>query len=743
MSDFVARLKTLGWRRHFDALALIRGESQARAEQIRIRQLGADFVSASCLGPGRQRHELRIVFDPRQERFEGNCDCPVDHNCEHCVAVLLYLQTSAPITAASPAPAPPIIEPAARISAPKEPAVEITPVDGWFAEIEEHPGNGWFDLELGILVNGRRISLLPVLIRTIRAHPELLEDCAAQPGGSITVPLDAERKPIHIELPFSRLRPILATLGELHMRTRWDIPLRLGIPDAARLGALEELPLEWQGGENLRAFARRLRDYRAQTCAAPAGLQATLRPYQLEGLSWMQALRELGVGGVLGDDMGLGKTLQALAHILVEKESGRLDHPALVLMPTSLIANWQDEAARFAPGLRVLTLHGSRRHGDFADLQRYDLILTTYALLPRDIEVLCQQPLHLLILDEAQYIKTATSKAAVAASRLQARQRLCMTGTPLENHLGELWSLFNLLMPGWLGAGREFTRLYRTPIEKLDDRQRLAHLNARIKPFLLRRKKEQVATELPPKSEITHWIELGEAQRDLYETVRLAMDRKVREEIQRKGLEASHLVILDALLKLRQVCCDPRLLKSAASRATSGKLASLLEMLDELLAEGRRILLFSQFTSMLELIEAELHKRGIAYSRLTGETRDRRAPVEDFQNGKVPLFLISLKAGGTGLNLTAADTVIHYDPWWNPATENQATDRAYRIGQDKPVFVYKLIARGTLEEKIQQLQRKKATLAASVLEGGKEGGLQLDSADIDALFAPLPAMSDE
>ncbi|WP_147470596.1 DEAD/DEAH box helicase, partial [Pseudomonas savastanoi] len=321
-----------------------------------------------------------------------------------------------------------------------------------------------------------------------------------------------------------------------------------------------------------------------------------------------------------------------------------------------------------------------------------------------------------LILDEAQYIKNPNSKAAQAARNLNARQRLCLSGTPLENHLGELWSLFHFLMPGWLGNSKEFNSNYRTAIEKHGNQDRLHHLNARIKPFLLRRTKEQVATELPPKTEIIHWVDLNDAQRDVYETVRLAMDKKVRDEITRKGVARSQIIILEALLKLRQVCCDLRLVNQDmpvnSKQGTSGKLNSLMEMFEELLAEGRKILLFSQFTSMLSLIEEELKQRGIAYALLTGSTRDRRTPIHDFQSGKLPIFLISLKAGGTGLNLTAADTVIHYDPWWNPAAENQATDRAYRIGQDKPVFVYKMIARGTVEEKIQRLQREKSALAA-------------------------------
>jgi hypothetical protein len=627
---------------------------------------------------------------------------------------------------------------------------DLSSVERWYAEVDEVPGQHWFDLELGIVVEGQRISLLPILLRLIQQNPKLLSPKNLEKrrdDEQLRLQLDtlgaSTGRPLQVALPFGRLKPLLATLGELYLRDRPEgRSLRLALPDAARLGQLDELQLEWQGGERLRRFAERLRDSRQTRHEAPAGLQADLRTYQLQGLAWLQSLRELGAGGVLGDDMGLGKTLQTLAHLLTEKNAGRLDRPALVVVPTSLIPNWQDEAARFAPGLRVLALHGPNRKKDFARLGEFDLLLTTYALLPRDLATWKAQPLHLVVLDEAQNIKTPTSKAAQAVRQLEARQRLCLSGTPLENHLGELWSLFHFLMPGWLGDAKQFARDYRTPIEKRGDNERLAHLNGRIRPFLLRRTKESVATELPAKTEIVQRVELSEGQRDLYETVRLAMDRKVRAEIQDKGMARSQMVILEALLKLRQTCCDLRLVEHERTRplrgSTSGKLDSLMEMLVELFAEGRKVLLFSQFTSMLELIEAELQQRGIEYLILTGDTRDRRTPVKRFQAGEVPLFLISLKAGGTGLNLTAADTVIHYDPWWNPAAERQATDRAYRIGQDKPVFVYKLIARGTVEEKIQQLQQRKALLAEGILGQSEGADWQLREEDLDALFAPLP-----
>ncbi|MDP3815258.1 DEAD/DEAH box helicase [Pseudomonas sp.] len=621
----------------------------------------------------------------------------------------------------------------------------LAQVDDWYAEVEEDPERNWFDLELGIEVEGQRLSLLPILLQAIRRTPWLLNGEALnkrEDDEMLLVNLPGSHK--RAALPLARLKPLLATLGELFFREPAESSqrLRLSRLDAARLHQLEQGPaLQWRGGSQVRDFAQRLQQLNAGQIQAPPGLQAELRHYQLQGLAWMQALAELEVGGLLADDMGLGKTLQTLAHILCEHQAGRLRQPALIVMPTSLIPNWQDEAARFTPQLKVLALHGPKRRALFKQIAEHDIILTTYALLPRDLKALAAHSYRLLILDEAQNIKNPRSKAALAAGQLQAGQRLCLTGTPLENHLGELWSLFHFLMPGWLGDSKSFARDYRTPIEKQGNPQRLAHLSGRIKPFVLRRSKEQVASELPPKTEITHWVELSAAQRDRYETLRLAMDKKVRDEIARQGLARSQIVILEALLRLRQACCDLRLLgedsDESLTSADSGKLSGLLEMLDELFAEGRRVLLFSQFTSMLRLIERELQARQIPYAKLTGSTQDRRTPVQQFQAGALPIFLISLKAGGAGLNLTAADTVIHFDPWWNPAAEAQASDRAYRIGQDKPVFVYKLIARGSVEEKIQQLQQAKANLARGVLEGGSQAQWQLGEEDLQALFAPL------
>jgi len=615
---------------------------------------------------------------------------------------------------------------------------DVKEAQDWYAELNEQGEgvNAWFALELGIVVDGRRHALLPLLVEMIREAPGDFDAAALDRRDDASDIIVALPDTTRVVLPWRRIKPILATLGELYFSERIGSALRLPVLDAARLAELEQAAqLRWTGGERLRELGRKLGQFDGiRQVDAPAGLQASLRPYQQAGLAWMQFLREYGFGGILADDMGLGKTIQTLAHILAEKEAGRLDAPALVVAPTSLMGNWQAEAARFAPGLRVLLLHGKDRAAQFERIGDADLVLTTYPLLGRDEAALRGHRYHLLVLDEAQYIKNSRSKAAQTACLLDARHRLCLTGTPVQNHLGELWSQFHVVMPGFLGSDKAFNAEFRKPIEQHGDALRRGLLARRVKPFMLRRTKDKVATELPPKTEIVLDVELGGAQRDLYETVRVAMDRKVRDEIDRKGLARSQIVILDALLKLRQVCCDPRLLKRAGD-AGSAKLDALMELLETLLSEGRKILVFSQFTSMLALIGDALRARAVAFALLTGDTVDRAAPIAAFQGGQVDVFLISLKAGGVGLNLTAADTVVHYDPWWNPAAENQATDRAWRIGQENPVFVYKLIARGTLEEKIQDMQRRKGELANAVLEAEGELAAGISAADLQAILA--------
>lgn len=618
-------------------------------------------------------------------------------------------------------------------------AIRKVDEEAWYTDLQAGPAAGEsFALDLGIEVEGRRVSLVPILVDCIdRGLTTAMLEQNIDQRYLLALP-----PPSHdvLSVPARRLLVLLRFLDELlggrPARGR-DGRLHLDKLRAAQLESLDGLPI--RAPAELGALRERLAGFKELTrVAPPVGLKAELRPYQLEGLSWLQFLREFGLNGVLADDMGLGKTLQTLAHLLMEKEAGRLDKPALILAPTSVIRNWAREAAKFTPALNVLLLHGEDRHADYHRIGRHDLVITSYPLLVRDAVAMRKIDWHIVVLDEAQNIKNPKSKAAQVCGSLKSRHRLCLTGTPMENHLGELWSLFQFLMPGILGDAEGFRSHYRTPIEREGDPERQKQLNERLQPLLLRRTKSAVAKDLPPKTEIVHTVELDPAQTDLYETIRAAMDSRVREAISHQGLERSQIIVLDALLKLRQVCCHPQLLKtdSAKKLGVSAKTAYLMEeLLPELLDEGHRVLIFSQFTEMLAIIEAELKKAGIAFVKLTGDTRDRETPMQRFQRGEVPVFLISLKAGGAGLNLTTADTVIHYDPWWNPAAEAQASDRAHRIGQTRPVFIHKLICQGTIEERILELQKSKAALVETLLSG-RTDRLQLTYEDIQRLLTP-------
>ncbi|WP_394788849.1 SNF2-related protein [Rhodoferax sp.] len=603
----------------------------------------------------------------------------------------------------------------------------------------------WFDLSLGMEINGQRHNILPWL-------PSLLGQLAQAPADEVT----GERQLLahlflrqpgadaFIRVPTEPLRPWLAALLELVGERPHDLggdSLRLSRLEAMRAGTALGQGAVWTGAEALQELVAQLAGHSAlPEVPLPAGVLASLRPYQQQGLNWLQFLRRAGLNGILADDMGLGKTLQTLAHIQVEKDAGRLTHPALIIAPLSLMGNWQREAQRFCPGLRSLVLHGADRHEAADTTHEHDLVIAPYSLLQRDREGWLQSPWHLVVLDEAQNVKNASSQAAQVVGELQTNHRLALSGTPMENHLGEIWSLFHFLMPGFLGSQGKFKELFRTPIEKHGDAERLAQLRSRITPFMLRRTKALVAHELPPKVETVMRVELAGAQADLYETIRLTTEKAVREALDGKGLSKSHITILDALLKLRQVCCDPQLLalESAKKVKQSAKLDQLMEILPEMLAEGRRVLLFSQFTSMLSRIEEELRQRGIAWVKLTGQSKNRDALIDQFTSGAVPLFLISLKAGGVGLNLPQADTVIHFDPWWNPAVETQATDRAHRIGQTQSVWVVKLVAQGTIEERILALQERKAALAESMYSGAQARKEPLFSeTDLQELLKPL------
>jgi superfamily II DNA or RNA helicase len=618
----------------------------------------------------------------------------------------------------------------------------VDPDDGeWSAELDDD-GGFWFSVELGIKVNGKKMPLLPLLLAALQAmdkNPSIATIEKLNFEGRFVAPMSDGRL---LSVPFERVHFMLAAFVELFA----EKPPKAGRYRISLLQAAQLAALNSASGWNLSVPPRLKplldgigRLQRVESIKPPRTCKAILRPYQQEGFSWLQFLRQFGLGGILADDMGLGKTVQALAHLCAEKAAGRLNRPALVVCPTSVVPNWISEASKFAPGLKVLSLHGPDRCERADNLDSADLAITTYALLRHDFALLSSVEWSTLILDEAQAIKNPETTTARAAKSLKSEHRICLTGTPVENHLGELWSQFDFLMPGILGAADTFRKLFRYPIEECGDKEMKRVLSTRLRPFLLRRTKEEVAKDLPAKTEILQRFELSGKQRDLYETVRLTMHEKVRNEIAGKGFKKSQIVILDALLKLRQVCCHPGLLNlpQAKSVKCSAKLDLLKEMLPELIEQGRKILLFSQFTSMLDLIKPELDELGMKYVEIRGSTKDRESPVLRFQNGEVPIFLLSLKAGGTGLNLTAADTVIHYDPWWNPAVENQATDRAHRIGQEKPVFVYKLIAEGTVEDKLLQMQERKKAIANSIYEHDKEGSLQFDESDLELLFKPL------
>jgi superfamily II DNA or RNA helicase len=596
---------------------------------------------------------------------------------------------------------------------------------------------GNFSLEFGIEINGERHPLLPILEHLL-ARGGI--DAAQIVGDELITSMEDGRV---LKLPAERIRRLLAVMGDLIEAAGRTAEKALVLPVGAAATVLEledVLTTSWQNAAAIESYVEKFRgEPEIIPVEVPETFKGELRHYQQHGVDWLQHLGSHGLGGFLADDMGLGKTAQTIAHITVEHAAGRLTDPALIVVPTSLVANWTAELKKFAPHLTVMVLHGMERHEKRERLDEANVAITTYTVLTRDIEEMKAIPWHIVVLDEAQAIKSPDARATRAVCQLDTQHRVCLSGTPIENNLEELWSQFAFLMPGLLGDRRGFTKRFRTPIEKNNDATCRAQLIQRIQPFILRRTKAEVATELPPKHTILRRITLAPDQRELYETIRGTLYETVREQVAERTLAQSRIIVLDALLKLRQACCDPRLVKlrSAAGIETSAKLEDLLEMLGELIPEGRRILLFSQFTSMLDLIKPRLRDLGIPFVELRGDTRDRAEPVRSFEAGEVPLFLISLKAGGRGLNLTSADTVIHYDPWWNPAVENQASDRAHRIGQTKSVFVYKLIAVDTVEERILELQQRKAELA-SIAFNETSGGMAFDFADINFLFGADP-----
>ncbi len=470
--------------------------------------------------------------------------------------------------------------------------------------------------------------------------------------------------------------------------------------------------------------------------AVPRGLRASLRDYQLEGYRWLGRLAGWGVGGCLADDMGLGKTVQAIALLLARAELG----PALVVAPTSVCWNWAAEVARFAPRLRVVSYGerstGAARQRALEKLGKRDLLVVSYGLLVRDAELLREPAFATIIFDEAQALKNADTQRTHAARALRGEVKIALSGTPFENHLGELWSLYSVVFPELFGSWGAFRDAFAGPIERLGDPDTRAALARILRPFLLRRTKSEVARELPPRTEVVEPVELSQEEHQLYEDARLAAVAELTPEGEDVRDTDQRFAVLAALTRLRLLACHPRLY-DPTSQVPSAKLRRAVELLEELRAEGHRVLVFSQFTSHLALVREELAQRGFHILSLEGSTPParRQALVQAFQEGEGELFLISLTAGGTGLNLTAADYVLHLDPWWNPAVEDQATDRAHRIGQERPVTVVRLVARGTIEEKILALHEDKRALVAGVLEG-TGGAARLSTRELLALLAP-------
>lgn len=473
------------------------------------------------------------------------------------------------------------------------------------------------------------------------------------------------------------------------------------------------------------------------TVAKPKALKATLRPYQKDGFHWLAFIHGLASGGILADDMGLGKTLQTIALLTWTRQQHdrKLN---LVIAPTSVVPNWAREIEKFAPTLKTVIWQGGDRKEMRAELDDADVMVTSYALIRRDEELLAELDFRYVILDEAQHIKNPLSHTARACKRLKSERRLALTGTPIENRLSEIWSIFDFVSPGLLGSLKSFEEKIARPVDR-GDADAVARLRAVVRPFILRRVKSDVLQDLPPKIEQEIIVPLADGQSTLYKQILEEIRKSVLSEVESQGIQKSQIQILAALTRLRQVACDPRLMKlegGSFGDEESGKLGALREILSEAVPGGHRVIVFSQFVEMLKLIKATLEQDGIKYEYLDGSTVDRQTRVDRFnEDASCSVFLVSLKAGGTGLNLTGADTVVHFDPWWNPAVEDQATDRAHRIGQTKVVTVYRLIAKGTVEEKMLQLSEKKRELMSNVLasDGGAMKGLT--AKDVQDLFA--------
>ncbi|MBI2377431.1 MAG: DEAD/DEAH box helicase [Deltaproteobacteria bacterium] len=570
----------------------------------------------------------------------------------------------------------------------------------------------WFGIEGSTEVDGRAVALALVL-DAVRAGQRYVE---IAPG------------------EFGRIEETLRkTLGDLepHVRRVRD---RLEVALTAA-GALAQIDNVFVDSARFRAAVQRVDEVRGFDPALPTGLEATLRPYQLEGFRWLSKLAELGFGGCLADDMGLGKTVQAIAVLMARSQGG----PALVVAPTSVGFNWIREINRFGPSLHPTLYGGSDREAVLETLGPSDVLVVSYGLLARDIERLTARRFHTMVLDEAHAVKNPQTQRAKSVRKLQVDWRIALTGTPIENHLGELWSLFRVVEPGLLGSWEWFRERFAIPIERGRDPRARASLGRLLAPYVLRRRRSEVLDELPPKTEVRVDVTLAEDHRAIYESARIAALAKLGALRDIQIGDRERFIVLSALTLLRQICCDPRL-DDPMSQAKPSKLDRLVELVTELTEEGQSTLIFSQFTRLLALVKSALTGAGIGYVYLDGSTSpaERERAVDEFQARKSPVFLISLKAGGLGLNLTAAENVIHLDPWWNPATEDQATGRAHRMGQTRPVTVYRLVTKGTIEDQIIELHAKKRELFSMVLDGADSAG-SLSTDELIELIQKGPA----
>jgi len=574
-------------------------------------------------------------------------------------------------------------------------------------------GIDWFELHADVDFDGRTIPF-----------PELL---AALARGDTTVRLDDGSLGI-IPEEWAKRFGLLAGLG-----TNAEDHMRFSANQVALLDALLSAQGSVQVDDKFAALAEKFRTFNGvEPSPEPPGFEGKLRTYQREGLGWLRFLREFRFGGCLADDMGLGKTVQLLALVETSKREEPDAGPSLIVVPKSLLFNWKQECTRFTPDLRVLEYTGIDRAEMRPDFAAMDLVLTTYGTLRRDIMHLKDVAFNYVVLDEAQAIKNSGSQVAKAARLIQARHRIALSGTPIENHLGDLWSIFEFLNPGMLGR----SSLFRTFTTGEDDGRSRKLLAQAMKPFILRRTKKQVAADLPDKLEETIYCDMGEKQKALYAELRDHYRQSLLGMVRSEGIGKTRMHVLEALLRLRQAACHPSLLDHGEARDESAKLDVLVPQIQELIEEGHKALVFSQFTSMLAIVREHFDAEGVTYEYLDGQTRDRKKRVERFQSDPdCGVFLISLKAGGLGLNLTAADYVFLLDPWWNPAVEAQAIDRAHRLGQQRNVFAYRLIVRDTVEEKIAELQRRKRALADGILEADAGVMTDLSAEDLDLLLS--------